>query len=570
MKTPIIVSTGVSGAAHTAPLNADGLPPNNAKARTYGLLRLLAAACALTATVPLHAADVIWDGGSGDWADANWNTGNTWPGTAGDIAKFGTGGGTVTFTTNTVKELISVTQPVTWTLVNNSNGALTNIKISKRGQGTLKLEGAFDIANHDGGTLIFETAENLGNSQVYTRNGAVFAYYGTDASKELTVNKTFQFEKGGNAQDGVNSSTGATLLVGTDARLTLTGLLRSTGGSRYATKTGAGTLVIGGASANDLDFIASEGTVEFAKTASVKAARTLTVQNTALVKNTGADHQLLNANLNVNGGTLDLNGRNERIRTLNGTGGTVTNNAATTSTLSVGQDGNAASAYAGQLTGNLALTKEGTGKFTLSGTPAYTGLTTLSAGELAFTNAGAVALTGGITGTGTLEKTSGANLTISGVVAPGAVTFDTDGVTPLTVGGGTLTFTGAGGVVLSDVTRLIVGVDATGAITNAIAGAGGLSFANGGELYIVFDDTTLIDIENAAAKFAAAFNLNPSQLENLVIDSNLGHLVFDNTTGLISIPEPSTYALLGAIGAVGLTLLRRRRQRKSVPQPKAV
>src|SRR5205807_5764518 len=85
------------------------------------------------------------------------------------------------------------------------------------------------------------------------------------------------------------------------------------------------------------------------------------------------------------GATFSLNGQNETIDSLTGSG-TVNDNNATAATLSVGQGGSSF-AFAGVLangaTGTFSLAKIGAGSFTLSGANTFTGTTTITAGEIA-------------------------------------------------------------------------------------------------------------------------------------------------------------------------------------------
>src|SRR5439155_11175101 len=87
------------------------------------------------------------------------------------------------------------------------------------------------------------------------------------------------------------------------------------------------------------------------------------------------------------GGIFNLNGKNETIDALNGSG-TVTNNSAlsTTSTLTTGANGGGGT-FSGVLQDGgsgkiLALTKSGAGTLTLSNANTYSGGTTINGGTL--------------------------------------------------------------------------------------------------------------------------------------------------------------------------------------------
>ncbi len=112
-------------------------------------------------------------------------------------------------------------------------------------------------------------------------------------------------------------------------------------------KTGAGTLVLGAANTYTGGTLVSAGTLQLGTGGSLAT--------------TGA--------LTVNGGTFDLNDNNQTVSSLSGTGGTID---LCTGTLTVDQSGN--TSYAGTIIGTGGggfLTKDGTGKLTLSGTNTY-------------------------------------------------------------------------------------------------------------------------------------------------------------------------------------------------------
>ncbi len=134
---------------------------------------------------------------------------------------------------------------------------------------------------------------------------------------------------------------------------------------------------------------------------------------------------LSNGALTLNGGQLDLNGTNQTVGNLNGsTGSTITNNgAATTATLTVS---NASGTYAGTLadgTGILAFTKAGTGTTTLTGANSHSGVTTVTGGILAISNAQAL----GSTSAGTTVGL-GASLSLSGGITVSGETITINGL----------------------------------------------------------------------------------------------------------------------------------------------
>ncbi len=119
--------------------------------------------------------------------------------------------------------------------------------------------------------------------------------------------------------------------------------------------------------------------------------------------------------------TLNLNGFNNTIGSLSGTG-TVLNNGETAATLTVGND-NTSTTFGGVLkngTSVLALTKIGTGTLTLTGANTYTGTTTVNNGALIVD--GSIASVQTLVNSGGLlggHGTIGGSLVNSGVVGQG-------------------------------------------------------------------------------------------------------------------------------------------------------
>ena len=190
-------------------------------------------------------------------------------------------------------------------------------------------------------------------------------------------------------------------------------------------------------------------------------------------------------------GSLDLNGFDQRVASLSGAAGVVTNGAFALNTLTVRQSGD--TTFAGTLDGNVALRKEGAGVLTLAPIDAmgvtttgngYRGGSVFAGGLVAVSmdaalgdipnafDADNLAFAGGglrATASFTLSAQRGLTVNSTGGVldVPPGVTLTVPG---LTTGAGALTKTGAGSV------RLDGAVDLTGLTT---VGAGVLEAASG-------------------------------------------------------------------------------------------
>ena len=166
-------------------------------------------------------------------------------------------------------------------------------------------------------------------------------------------------------------------------------------------------------------------------------------------------------NLAVNG-TLDLNGNNETVNGLSGTGIVDNTFAATSPTLTANAN-NQTSTFSGVLqntAGTLSLVKIGNGTLTLSGANTFSGTTTVNGGTLILGNAGALSGTSGIILAG--GTTLGSNLSAIDLVAPitlGATDTNAKINAPNVAGSGTTTFPlilsgaigGAGNLIISGI-----------------------------------------------------------------------------------------------------------------------
>ena len=234
-------------------------------------------------------------------------------------------------------------------------------------------------------------------------------------------------------------------------------------------------------------------------------------------------------------GVLDLNTFNSSIGSLAGSG-TVTNSGGSLATLSLGGN-NTITNFSGVMqngAGGLALTKVGTGKFTLSGANSFTGTTTLAGGVLNLGSAGALGGGGNVTfAGGTLQYSASNTSDLSGLIVSSgsAISIDVNGQTVTyasslaasNTGGFTLIGTGGGRLVFNaanaytGTTTLTSGTLELG-VTGALGGGGNITF-NGGTLQYsagnqtdhsarIFNSTSAIslDVNGQTVTYASALD----------------------------------------------------------------
>jgi len=314
--------------------------------------------------------------------------------------------------------------------------------------------------------------------------------------------------------------------------------------------------------------------------------------------------------LTTDAGTFDLAGFDQTVNVLSGIGTAATNSSrkvinsvAGTKTLTLGNGGGTGT-FNGVIltgTGQVALTKTGSGTQTLAGTNTYTGATSVTGGTLKLGASGSIAnsssinvatgatfdvsaVTGGWTlgasqsvgGTGTLLNT-GSTITASGTLAPGNSpgTLTVDGGTLALVNGGDYSFqiidaaglpgTGYDTVSLTNGATLNLAALTAGGYTINLLSltsigpdvSGNANFFNNTQNY----SWTLFSTGSAIANFDIGdFTINSAGFTNALGGGGFSVGLADGNTDLVlnftAIPEP-TSALLGCLGV--LLILRRRR-----------
>ncbi|MFO0406995.1 MAG: autotransporter domain-containing protein [Labrys sp. (in: a-proteobacteria)] len=239
--------------------------------------------------------------------------------------------------------------------VNADLGAGT---LTQSGTGATLLNGtsAASSVAVSGGTLRLGAAERLSNTAALSVTGGAFDLRGfNETVGSLSLSAGFI--------NGTGTLTASTYDL-------FSGTVNANLGAGTLTQSGTGTTVLNGTS----------------------AASSVTVSGGTL--QLGAAERLSNAaSLSVTGGAFDLQGFNETVGSLAGTGGTV---ALGSGTLTVG-GANIDTAFDGVITGTGGITKGGSGQLTLSGVNMFTGKTDIKAGTLFVASTGSLAASSDVT-----------------------------------------------------------------------------------------------------------------------------------------------------------------------------
>ena len=430
----------------------------------------------------------------------------------------------------------------------NASNAVSLGSTSFSGAAAILTNGAFTI-----GRAITETASatNTGFSIGGNQTSGTSVYTGNIG---LTATTTLTSAAGGEVDftTGAISGAGINVVIGGGGTIKLTGA--NTFGSATAhansvTIQGGTTLNLAsatstlGGSGNDLVF--NNGTLQFAAGFDPSASRTMVFQSGATfdtngnaitfasaVGNSGTGGLTLNdsngtpgsltlaavntysggttvtkgtlklsgggtlggtsGTLTVNtNGNLDLNGTNQSVGNLTGSGGTIFNNSGSgTSTLTIGNGNATGGTFAGVIANNtsgsgaVALTKTGSGTITLTGVNTYSGGTAVNGGTLLVGGAGGTLGATAVTiGGGTLQiGTSGSTITtVLGTGAGGSVTVNSGGTLSLSNGAlnGLTVNSNSGGTGLT-FSSGILSFDVGGGLADQITFGSGVGVAAGG------------------------------------------------------------------------------------------
>ena len=274
-----------------------------------------------------------------------------------------------------------------------------------------KVTGGGNLRKEDSGTLLLNNGADdwtglttvvLGEIRIGVAGALSPATTAVVAGGTLNLNGIASSVTGlsGGGQTGGVVSGGSTLTVTGSGTYEYSGQVNDSYGGgnnglivEYA---GSGSLTLSGTSDNSGGRAAVDsGTLILAKTSSGSVHAVGTNNVPALIINggicqlggTGGDQIYTDANVLMTGGTFDLNGRNEGFRGLTGSAGTIRNDGASASMLTIGENSVVADNYifAGSIANGasvIALTKTSAGTLTLTGTNTYTGATTVNGGTL--------------------------------------------------------------------------------------------------------------------------------------------------------------------------------------------
>ena len=372
----------------------------------------------------------------------------------------GSGGGTLTSILGTGTGTLTINGG-TWTI----SGANTYTGLTTVSAGTLKLGAAGGGTNTPLGTTAAGTIVSAG--AVLDLNGFTLG-----TAEALTLNGT-GISSGGAL---INSSATAATYSGLVTLGSTSSIIASSGAiniSNAGTITGSGYgLTLGGSGGGTLTSILGTGAGTLTISggtwllSGVNSYTGFTTISSGTLKLGAAETNLTSVTDNA---TLDLDGHNQTIGSLLGSG-SVTSSVSGSITLTTGGD-NSNTNFSGIIangSGTVSMSKAGSGTFTLSGANSYSGLTTIGSGTLQLNNPNAL---GGTTN-GTII-TSGAVLDLNGITYSNAEA--------LTING---TGISSGGAVInsSSTAATFAGLITLGSTSSIIANSGAINISNAGTI----------------------------------------------------------------------------------------
>jgi autotransporter-associated beta strand protein len=495
---------------------------------------------------------------------------------------------------------------------NNTVGTGT-VGLVKNGAGSLSLSGA---NTYSGGTAVNAGQLNinsngaLGSGAVVIGNNVVLDNTSGGAvslvsNNVQTWNGSFTFV----GSNDLNLGTGAVTMTGNRA-VTVTGGTLTVGGpigesvlDRSLTKSGAGTLVLGGNNTYGGTTTITGGTLVLGAGGATGSVLGNIVNNAQLVFNrnnayasngiisglgsvviAGTGTQVLTlggantytggtvmegagtvvmgsatalgaatGNLTMNAGTLDLNNFNLTVGLLSGTGGTITNGGG--ASVVVSAKGSGSTTFAGVIqngNGAVGLAKTGTGTLTLTGTNTYTGNTVIGSGSVLQLGSGGA--TGSLSATTAIQNGGSLVVNRSNNVAMSNRISGTGSVRQ--AGTGTLLLSGintfTGGVVV-DSGILQAGSDSALGSGNVVLNGGTLATGGSQNQINVSRDLTWNTNAQIALTLTPDLNSEYVNVNGKLLKIGTGSLNFEFTPSGLPAGHTSFMVMYVAGGFSGLT-----------------
>jgi fibronectin-binding autotransporter adhesin len=478
---------------------------------------------------------------------------------------------------NTISLAISMSATRTFSISNAAetltiSGAISGAGgLTQSGNGKLILSGANTYngaTTISGGTLSVSADNNLGTAPGSPTAGQLIFNGGTLAT---TANFTLDPNR------GIALNSAATIDTAASTTLTYNGIMA---GTNALTKSGNGTLVLGGVNTYSGTTEVSAGVLNIRNASALGATSSgTTVDSGASLQlqggiSVGAEPLTLNnAGVSSAGAIENVSGTNSwsgaitlaSPSTIGSTSGTITvsgNIDNATFGLTIGGAGN--TTLSGVISNSGGLTKSGSGTLTLSGGNTFSGNTTISAGTLKLGAANVIpdgASKGDVvmnpsSGTATFDL-GGFSETINGLTSSGAgssvVDNSASSTTPmLTIGGNNVTSTFSG--VIQN-TAGTLALTKTGSGTLTLSGANtfsGSTTINAGTLSIGADNNLGTAPGSATAGSLTFGGGTLTTTASFTLNSNRG-IVF-NSTATIDVAASTTLTYVGiAAGSGGLT-----------------
>ncbi len=387
---------------------------------------------------------------------------------------------------------------------------------------TVTVDGAFTA-----GSLTFNSA------YTYTLASDGVAGHGINLSNSGTAN--ISVIAGGHLISAPLSLTD-NLLVSAFAgtSLTISGAISENVAGRTVTSNSAGTVTLGGSSANTYTglTLVSAGTLNLDKTPGVNAigAGGLDIDFGGAVTLLGSN-QIADSATVINNGTFTIGTRSETVAALNGVGNVITG---TGGILTIGSSSNLNSQFDGVISGAGTITKAGTGTFALSGANTFGG-----AGQT-------VSVNGGI-----LQYYSDSNLG--------------DSANSVTLNGGTLetmsSITSARAINLSGNGTINTGNNVD-LFSGVVSGAGGLTKAGSGTLNLsgtntfsggttINAGTVVINDATSLGSSSGGLSLNAGTLAVAGTFSTVRNITLGSATSSIQVDPSQSYTVNGVVSGSG-------------------